>query len=399
MRHHQAGFAIFALACLTAARGEAAIAGDEVSISLVAPTADTPRSRFVVNGLPPSAMNALAKGESSDWSPWFTVHVLLDAVATSADDLPAVAGSYGVENGQVWFEPRHPLVPGMSYRARVDLGHMPNLEENDASHPRGAAVVEKVFTLPPPPPSDPTQLTAIYPTQDVLAENHLKFYLRFTAPMRRGEAYRRIHLVGEDGREIDAPFLELGEELWDTTGLRFTLFFDPGRIKRGLKPREEVGPALEAGKRYTLVVDADWKDAAGQPLVSEYRKSFAVAMPDDTPPDVARWRVAPPAARTRGELAISFDEPLDHALLGRMIDVTDPRGDHVDGIFVVADDGKSVRFMPRRAWRSGEHQLVIDADLEDLSGNSLGRPFEVDVFRDVERQIARESVTLPFKIE
>ena len=61
----------------------------------------------------------------------------------------------------------------------------------------------------------------------------------FDAPMSRGEAYRHIHLVdAKTGREVEAPFLELGEELWDGDFRRFTLLCDPGRVKRGLKPRE-----------------------------------------------------------------------------------------------------------------------------------------------------------------
>ena len=35
------------------------------------------------------------------------------------------------------------------------------------------------------------------------------------------------------------------------------MFFDPGRIKRGLKPREQFGPALQEGKSYVLVIDRD----------------------------------------------------------------------------------------------------------------------------------------------
>ena len=69
--------------------------------------------------------------------------------------------------------------------------------------------------------------------------------------MSRGEVYRRVRLVGEQG-DVDLPFLELGEELWDPEGRRLTLLFDPGRIKRGLKPREDAGQILQPGKRYAL---------------------------------------------------------------------------------------------------------------------------------------------------
>src|SRR5206468_10702471 len=96
-------------------------------------------------------------------------------------------------------------------------------------------------------------------------------YLHFSAPMSRGEVYRRVRLLGEGDRPVDRPFLEIGEELWDPDGTRLTLLFDPGRIKRGLVPRKEEGPILEEGRAYTLVVDPAWPDAQGRPLRQGYR--------------------------------------------------------------------------------------------------------------------------------
>ena len=66
--------------------------------------------------------------------------------------------------------------------------------------------------------------------------------------MSRGKAYRRVHLLDADGKEVDRAFLELGEELSAPDGKRFTLLIDPGRIKRGLKPRKDLGPVLEQGR-------------------------------------------------------------------------------------------------------------------------------------------------------
>jgi hypothetical protein len=34
-------------------------------------------------------------------------------------------------------------------------------------------------------------------------------------------------------------------------------------------------------------------------------------------------------------------------------------------------------FEPEKPWALGDHQLLIDATLEDLAGNSIGRLFEV----------------------
>ncbi|MCH7864908.1 MAG: hypothetical protein IIC56_06820, partial [Proteobacteria bacterium] len=104
-------------------------------------------------------------------------------------------------------------------------------------------------------------MTQVYPSADVLPENLLKFYLHFSAPMSRGDSYQHIRLVRQNGSVVDLPFLELDQELWDRRQTRLTLLFDPGRIKRGLKPHEEVGPALKPGRRYTLEIDAHWLNA------------------------------------------------------------------------------------------------------------------------------------------
>src|SRR5262249_10274078 len=127
-----------------------------------------------------------------------------------------------------------------------------------------------------------TVVEKIYPSGDKLPENQLRFYLHFSAPMSRNGAYSHIKLLDEKGKEVASPFLELGEELWDPGVKRFTLLLHPGRIKRGLKPREELGPILEEGKRYTLVIAADWSDAEGNLLKAGVRKSFAVGPPDET---------------------------------------------------------------------------------------------------------------------
>ena len=108
------------------------------------------------------------------------------------------------------------------------------MDEMARRYPQDVEVLAK-------PKTEPTVVTQVYPTSDKLPENQLKFYLHFSAPMSRGDSYKHIQLLDEKGKAVELPFLELDEELWDPAGKRFTLFFDPGRIKRGLKPREEVG--------------------------------------------------------------------------------------------------------------------------------------------------------------
>ena len=117
--------------------------------------------------------------------------------------------------------------------------------------------------------------------------------------MRKGDSWKHLHLL-RDGAPVAYPFLELDQELWDRDQRRFTVLFDPGRIKRGLASLAEAGPALEEGHTYTLVIDRDWLDARGAPLEEEFRKQFRVAAADRTPPDPKKWRVTAPRAGSAG---------------------------------------------------------------------------------------------------
>ena len=113
--------------------------------------------------------------------------------------------------------------------------------------------------------------------------------------MRKGDSWKHLRLL-RDGVPVEYPFLELDQELWDRDQRRFTVLFDPGRIKRGLASLAEAGPALEEGHNYTLVIDRDWRDARGALLAEEFRKEFHVGAADRTPPDPKKWGVTAPAA-------------------------------------------------------------------------------------------------------
>jgi hypothetical protein len=243
-----------------------------------------------------------------------------------------------------------------------------------------------------------TVVEHVYPSRNLLPENQLKFYLHFSAPMSRGESYRHVHLLDAAGKPIELAFLQLYEELWDPQGRRFTLFIDPGRIKRGLKPREDLGPVLEEGKSYTLVIDADWPDAEGKPLQGEFRKAFRTGPPDEQCPDPKAWQVQPPAAGTPSPLTVTFPKPLDHALLHRLLQVTDAQGQAVAGKVTVSDEETRWQFTPEEPWKPGTYQLQVGTALEDLAGNSVARPFEVDVFHPVQSKVTAETVRLPFQV-
>ena len=101
--------------------------------------------------------------------------------------------------------------------------------------------------------------------------------------MSRGEAAARIHLLDAKGVNLPGVFLP-GEELWDPAGTRLTMTLDPGRIKRGLTANMAMGSPIEAGKRYTLVIDREWRDARGVEMTQGFRKSFRGGLAERTPP-------------------------------------------------------------------------------------------------------------------
>jgi hypothetical protein len=320
---------------------------------------------------------------------WQAVFAVFVDQTGAGSDIPPLNGAYRVQDAAVVFEPRYPLQAGLSYRAVFHPGG-----ESTAA---GEALAE-TFAIPKPEAGPATVVAQVYPTTSRLPENQLKLYVHFSAPMSRGEAYRRVLLLDADGTAINLPFLELDQELWDPEGMRLTLLFDPGRVKRDLLPNREVGSPLREGERYTLVVDREWPDAAGRPLQAEFRKPFEVGPPDHDPPSEKNWRITPPAAGAAEPLTVRFPEPLDQALLARVIHVTTVVGKRIAGSIQIDEQETRWRFRPAQDWTAGEYLLDVATLLEDLAGNSLERPFEVDVFEKVEERVERVSRTVRFRV-
>jgi len=285
-------------------------------------------------------------------------------------DLPALIGSYEVRGDTLAFRPRYRLntqtPPLIRCLLDTSLWKQPSQlpdESDDPQNPGKIRIDLDLRSESPKPPTAPS-LDRVYPSSDLLPENLLKFYLHFSAPMSRGEAYKHIRLLDASGKAIADPFLELDEELWSTDGKRFTLLFDPGRIKRGLKPREEVGPVLEQGKSYTLVVDKEWPSARGVPLAGAVRRSLRVGPPDETSPAPASWKIDPPEAGTTAPLTVRFPEPLDHALAERLISVRDPQGQLLRGQGSLTEKETLWTIGPgREPWKPGEYRLEIGTEL------------------------------------
>ena len=147
-----------------------------------------------------------------------------------------------------------------------------------------------------------------------------------------------------------------------------------------------------------LVIDRNWRDAEGRPLTEGYEKSFSVGAPDRKSPGIQSWQLAPPGKGSTDPLIVEFPEPLDQALLLRVLEVTNTDGNRIEGSIRIDRRETRWRFTPQQPWTAGDYLLEIGTTLEDLAGNRVDRLFEVDVFERVEEQVTRETVTLPFTI-
>jgi len=232
--------------------------------------------------------------------------------------------------------------------------------------------------------------------------NLLKMYVHFSAPMSFGEAYQHIHLRTASGELVPDAILEVLEELWDPERRRLTLLFDPGRIKRDLEPNLTLGLPLRDGESYVLEIDEGWRDGSGRPLAEGFSKTFSVEAADRASPDTDTWVVRAPAAGSRGPLEIVFPEPMDRALLDRLITVsTDPedrRGERVEGRIEVTDHETVWRLILDRPWGAGSYVIDVNANLEDLAGNNLASLFDVDLSQDVRLSDVEAQARLPFEV-
>jgi hypothetical protein len=200
--------------------------------------------------------------------------------------------------------------------------------------------------------------------------------------MSGGGIYDHVRLREAGGGDLDKPFLELDEELWDGAGKRFTLFFDPGRIKRGLAPNLEAGYPLVEGHSILVTVDAAFPDAAGRPLRGSVTRRYDVGPPVRARVDPTMWRYQHPRGDSLDPLVVEFDRPLDRAILEHSLEVREAAGEPFRGRAIVGGGERSWRFEPQRPW-SGQNSyvLAIDPRLEDLAGNSLRRVFDRDLSR------------------
>ena len=407
-RHYFAGapylfILVLQFGCAKPTQNEAVETGMRGEIRLAKQPAAPSQAVFEVD-LPKALAGGLANSgelEPADWEKAFHIHAET-AEGLGWRELPPVQGSYRVTNNRLVFEPLFPLQAGVNYHAVFEPAKASRLlggETDGRLVERSFSdVIEATLRLEKPRAKPATIVSQVYPTANSLPENLLKFYLHFSAPMSQGNVYKYIHLLNSSDEKIELPFLEVDEELWNPEGTRLTVLFDPGRIKRGLLPREQDGPVLQEGQSYTLMIDATWPDAAGAPLKEGFTKKIIVTAPDVEMPSPSRWKITAPNAGLKNPFTLNFPEPLDRALIHRLLWVEDARNQSVEGQVEISDLEKQWAFVPNQAWKAGDYRVVIGTRIEDLAGNNVARPFEVDRVQRPAAEFIPDFVTLEFKI-
>ncbi len=256
-----------------------------LEISIVGAPAPT---AIEVSGLPRADLAALAGATLTrdGWQQIFTVSV--------AGAAGPVVGDYTIVDGTVRFTPMYGLDAGRSFDVTFDASRIPGADPGDNWR---RPPLKKVVSVAGRALARATVVEQVYPSGGEVTANMLRFYIEFSAPMGRGSALDHIRLVDDAGQEVVEPFLPVDAELWTPDHTRFTLLFDPGRVKRGIKPNRDLGRALIPGKRYALTISEDWLDGRGEKLRSGHRHEFSVRPPIEQPLDASRWQLEDSASR------------------------------------------------------------------------------------------------------
>lgn len=286
---------------------------------------------------------------------------ILDESKKVRKDQTAISGEYSIEKGKLIFTPSFAFLKSKTYQAQFQLNGdliTRDFMIQNLNHPKA-------------------EVHEIYPSTAELPLNVLRFYIQFTDSMSRGFAYDNIHFVAADGDTLEDVYLELEEELWSPDMKRFTLLLDPGRIKRGLKSLEDLGYVFEQNKDYSLVVNKNWRDAHDMPMSNGFEKRFKTAGLYETyRGSLSLGNI--PEAGTTSPVSLKSSFPNDYALLQRVVRVVDNQGNETAGTIEIKKNEMLWKFTPDKPWTSENYQVRIERILEDVTGNNMINPFDVD---------------------
>ncbi|GAA0835594.1 hypothetical protein GCM10009112_27600 [Marinomonas arenicola] len=319
------------------------------SVSL--PTTESQTLSIALNRLPKDAIS----GDIADY-----LSVFVGTKDTCCEQSNPIAGRYHHDDTRAYFTPYFEFVRGQSYV----------VETKEITSEQGLQAHLYEFKLTAAVPKT-AKVTQIQPSSSRIPENTLRFYLYFTQAMKPNVAFNYIKLVNAAGEEDNAAFMKFKQELWSADRKRLTLLMDPGRIKRGVETNLELGPALESGKKYKIVVKAGWPTASGNQTLLGFSHSYQISNALRTLPDVKKWTITAPKRGSLQPLRIQLDRLFDYQLLHSKIALYTPDGDKISGQIDLDEEHQTWQFTPERQWHTKQVMLSVDAKLEDVAGNNF----------------------------
>lgn len=342
-----------------------------------------------VHRLSPELMRSLA--DYLDAGGWLAQVLQVRVVqprGSVEDCVPAMLGQHQVLESGVRFVPCFPFEPGVRYLAAFDRGSF--------CHSGSSDVLTLAFSLPRDVGAAATSVTQIYPSRDALPENLLRFYVGFSNAMERGRAETEIRLLGPDGAVVPDALYRAPVELWDRGMRVLTILLDPGRLKRGVGPNRELGPPLQAGRTYTLVIGAGMTDRFGRALDTPVFKRFSVIAPVREHVAIEDWTMLLPQAGSRQPLSLEFSKSLDWAMLLNAVTVASASGETVGGRIAVEQFEQRWALTPDEPWAAGCYQVRVVSVLEDPCGNNLSGPFDRPLRAERDLPGTLETRSVPF---
>lgn len=203
-------------------------------------------------------------------------------------------------------------------------------------------------------------VVSVRPSGPSVPENLLRLSVVFAEPPTQ-PVISRLQLLRDDGTVVYSPFDP--QQLWSPDGLTLTVLLQPGRVKTGLIAHNTLGRALVTGGHVRLMLE-------GREIAS-----WNVTSSNLTPPNPNRWKIARPQAGTDAALSVVLDRPID-AMDRDLVAVAGPDGRRVPGKATLSRGETHWYFVPSVPWGAGAYAVVVNAELEDSSGNRVGEPFE-----------------------
>lgn len=272
----------------------------------------------------------------------------------------AMLGELIISEDDVIFEPLIAFTRGSVYEVRLKGELLENIAIRSANNRFPATL-------------------SVYPSADTLPENTIKFYIGFSKHMQQGSAADNIVLIRNGKDTLSNVFFDLQTELWNSENSILTVWLDPGRVKQDLQPNKKMGPPLEQGNHYQLLIKSNWQDIEGMLLHAPYHKDFVAGPRDSMIPNYHLWDIHSPRAGTLDPLEVRLHESLDYLLLKNAVRITDNGGNSVRGFIHTREKETVFAFTPTTEWKAGDYILEIESRLEDLAGNNLNRLFDRDI--------------------